>query len=894
MGPGPPKQREGSDDGEEEGPGRSQEEDGEPARVEPARGAEEGCGEEDRGEEDREAAGGAREEEERAEAVRRETARTAGRGRHRSAARDCEGVRGEADALTADVLEAKAPALTPADAADVAASVFGVAPDEVVALDSERGQNVRLRVGPRDLVLKIANAAESPAVLDFEVRALQHVAACDPSLEVPRVLTTPEGEACRMVDGPDGRRHLARLLTWLHGSVFAEAQARGEATPRLLRQVGETSARLGRALRGFFHPAAGRDLRWSLPLAARLREHVGDIADPHARALAERSLARFGSRVLPVLPALRAQVIHNDVSRHNTLVDPARERVVGIIDFGDMLHAPLASDVAVTVSEVMLGAPDPIAAALEVVTAYHQVEALRDEELGLLPELVEARLGMGLLISAWRSRRHPENTAYIAGDDPLLCEALARIAADEAELRGAMLSTVRPPGSRALAAAAPARAAADAAATDALVARRARLLGSALSHFYQRPLHLIHGRGVWLVDAAGRAYLDAYNNVPHVGHGHPAVVEAIARQAATLNTNTRYLTTPVLDYAERLTALLPAPLSVCLFVCSGSEANDLAWRLAKLHTGARGALVVEGAYHGTTDAVRDLSPYDLPPGAAPAPHVRALPVPDDYRGPYRRGDPGIGERYAAAADAAIASLREGGLAPAAFFVDPILSSSGIIVPPEGWLAGVFARVRAAGGVCVADEVQAGFGRTGANWWGFEAHGVVPDIVTLGKPIGNGQPLAAVVTTPAIAASLAREGEFFSSFGGNSVSCAAGLAVLDVIEREGLLDHARRVGGILREGLEALAKRHPAIGDVRGAGLFVGIELVRDRTTREPAPHETRAVVEHLREAGVLVGSDGPHGNVVKIRPPLVFDAADAARLLEALDHALAHSASISS
>jgi 4-aminobutyrate aminotransferase-like enzyme/Ser/Thr protein kinase RdoA (MazF antagonist) len=764
----------------------------------------------------------------------------------------------------------------------------------VVALASERDQNFRLRVGPRELVLKIANPAELAGVLDFEIRALAHVAACDPSLAVPRVLTTPAGETCPAVTGPDGRRHLVRLVTWLPGRVLAEAQAAGGAGAPLLRHVGETAARLGRALRGFFHPAAGRDLHWSLPLAARLRAHVGGIADAGARDLADRSLARFESHALPGLARLRAQVIHNDVSRHNTLVDPARERVAGIIDFGDMLHAPLACDAAVTVSEMMLGAPDPIGAAVCVAAGYREVEPLHEAELAVLPDLVAARLAMGLAISAWRIRRHPENAEYIAGDDALVGAALAQVVAGEAELRGALLAG----GSarRGTGAAAPAPVPPTAASTDALLARRARLLGPALSHFYERPLQLVSGRGVWLVDASGRAYLDAYNNVPHVGHGHPAVVEAIARQAARLNTNTRYLTTPVLDHAERLIARFPAPLSVCLFVCSGSEANDLAWRLARLHTGARGALVVEGAYHGTTDAVHDLSPYDLPPGAAPAPHVRTLPVPDDYRGAHRRGEPGAGERYAAHADAAIASLREADLAPAAFFVDPILSSSGIFVPPAGWLSGVFARVRAAGGVCVSDEVQAGFGRTGSHWWGFEAHGVVPDIVTLGKPIGNGQPLAAVVTTPAIAASLARAGEFFSSFGGNSVSCAAGLAVLDVIEREGLVENARRVGGVLREGLEALAKRHPAIGDVRGAGLFVGVELVRDRATREPAARETRAVIEQMREAGVLVGSDGPHGNVLKIRPPMVFGAGDAARLLEALDAALGavYSASTSS
>jgi 4-aminobutyrate aminotransferase-like enzyme len=397
----------------------------------------------------------------------------------------------------------------------------------------------------------------------------------------------------------------------------------------------------------------------------------------------------------------------------------------------------------------------------------------------------------------------------------------------------------------------------------------------------------VRGRGSWLFGADGRAYLDAYNNVPHVGHCHPHVVEAIARQASRLDTNTRYVTEAILDYAERLGSTLPAGLEVCLFACSASEANDLALRLAMAHTGNTGALVVADAYHGSTAATSELSPSEPSAVARPSPRLRILPAPDDFRGPRRRGERDPDRRDATGTEAALASLAQAGLAPAAFFVDPLLTSSGILVPPSGWLAEVFRLVRQAGGLCVADEVQTGFGRTGEHFWGFEMHGVVPDLVTLGKPIANGYPIAVVVTRPEIARSFARTGEFFSTFGGNPVACAAALAVLEVLEREGLRENARRIGAKLRAGCEGLALQRRLVADVRGAGLLLGVELVLDRETREPAPVQTRAVVEHLREAGVLVGIDGPLRNVVKIRPPLVFSAADADRLLEAFDAALA-------
>ncbi|NJL28171.1 MAG: aminotransferase class III-fold pyridoxal phosphate-dependent enzyme, partial [Thermoanaerobaculia bacterium] len=418
---------------------------------------------------------------------------------------------------------------------------------------------------------------------------------------------------------------------------------------------------------------------------------------------------------------------------------------------------------------------------------------------------------------------------------------------------------------------------------DLLAARR-RLIGGNVRLSYREPLQIVRGWRQYLWDEEGRAYLDVYNNVPHVGHGHPKVVRAIQSQVALLNTNTRYLHPLMVRYAERLLARLPAPLGVCYFVNSASEANELALRLARAHTGREDALVLEAAYHGHTSSLIDLSPYKFagPGGTGRKPWVHVAPIADDYRGPFKRDDPEAGRKYAAQ----VAEMLARGVAPAAFIAESLPSVGGQIVFPPGYLAEVYREVRAAGGVCIADEVQVGFGRLGSHFWGFETQGVVPDVVVLGKPIGNGHPLAAVVTTPEIAASFDNGMEFFSTFGGNPVACAAGLAVLEVLEEERLQDNAQRVGARLLAGLRELVDRHAIAGDARGAGLFLGLELVRDRETLEPAAEEASYVVNRLREKQILAGTDGPLHNVVKIRPPMVFEPRDAELLLSNLDEIL--------
>src|SRR5882757_3133875 len=413
------------------------------------------------------------------------------------------------------------------------------------------------------------------------------------------------------------------------------------------------------------------------------------------------------------------------------------------------------------------------------------------------------------------------------------------------------------------------------------VRRRLRSFGSVSVLFYQEPIRMERAEGVWMFDAEGRRYLDLYNNVPSVGHSHPHVVEAIRRQAGRLNTHTRYLNDVVDSYAERLLATFPPDIDHLVLTCTGSEANDLALRMAKVATGRAGFIVTETAYHGNTTAVTDVSPSSRPGQPLPS-HVRVVPAPEMFRNPV--GDPG--RRFVDSVAAAITDLEQSGVGFAGLLVDTIFSSDGVYAEPAGFLASTIKLVHERQGLFIADEVQPGFGRTGAAMWGYARHGVVPDIVTMGKPMGNGFPMGGVALRAPLLNCFAAEVKYFNTFGGNPVAAAAGLAVLDVIEDEGLLQNAREVGRHLMDGLREIGNRHIQIGDVRGAGLFIGLELVLDRETKAPAPEIASHLINNFRQRGILVGAAGRYGNTLKIRPPLCFTKDNADMFINACDEVL--------
>ena len=760
--------------------------------------------------------------------------------------------------------------------AQIANDLYGLR-GEFTSLNSERDQNFRV-TSERDgrFVVKLYNRAEAPGVADFQTQALLHIERQDSTLAVPRVRPTLDGAPTTLIPGPNGSSHIVRVLTYLEGDLLEDTPN----SPTLLRNVGKTMARLDLALRGFFHPHARHDLLWDLTRVPEHRRHTHHIPDKDARQNVESVFEHFETRVAPVLAGLRAQVIHNDANGSNVLVDPDdATRVAGVLDFGDMLHGPLIVELAMACDLPAPRDEDPIGVMTHIAAGFDSVVPLEESELDLLYDLVLTRWAVTAAIIAWRRAETPEQPGYLLDYEQPCWESLARglsvgREAARARLRDACKFPPYCPTEPT---------ATDEDQTDALVERRHRLLGKHLSLFYTHPVHVEKGIGPWLYTPSGRRLLDAYNNVTQVGHSHPHVAKAIARQAATLSTNTRYLYRGILDYTERLGGTLPEPLSACVLVNSGSEANDIAWRMAKWVTRRRGGIAMEHAYHGITDAVVELSPYDV---AELGPHVRTLMSPDPYRGPFRGGEPDLTQRYAADADRAIESLRAAGFEPAAFIVDTSFCSNGMPDVPKGYLQAVTKKVHDAGGLFIADEVQMGFGRPGTHMWGFEAHGAMPDIVTMGKPVGNGYPLGVVVTTPEILAEFGAATELFSTFGGNPVACAAGLAVLEVIEQEELMENARITGERLRSGIRGLGARHELVGDVRGYGLIAGVDLVCDRETLEPAPQETKRVLDLMCENGVLIGREGPHGNVLKIRPSLVFKPEHADMLLEALDKSL--------
>jgi len=748
------------------------------------------------------------------------------------------------------------PALTAAEAKAVSLGVFGIVAS-ASPLPSERDQNFVLGTAQGDrFVLKIANAAEDRALLEAQNDALTHVARRTPLC--PGVVAARDGARIAAFTTRSGIRYYTRVLTWLPGVPLGTIDDR---SPDLLEDVGRAVAELDGALDGFDHPAIHRDFYWDLAKAVSLvREFAPVVEDAEMRTLVTRLADEVSARDSARFARLRRAAVHNDPNDHNILVSD--RKVTGILDFGDIVYSYAIADLAIAIAYAVLGKPDPLAAAVSVARGYQRARRLNDDELASLFGLVVLRLCASVCVGARQQKQRPGDPYLSISQGPigktLPTLATLNAATVEAAFRSARGRT---PG-------------------DTLAARR-RVIGPNLSVAYRTPVKIVRGWMQYLYDDGGRRYLDAYNNVPHVGHSHPRVVHAAIEQMLVLNTNTRYLHDALAQFGGRLTATLPDPLAVCYFVNSGSEANELALRLARAHTRRRDVIVLDSAYHGNTTTLVDISPYKFngPGGEGTPPWVHVLPLPDTYRGTYRRDDPRAGEKYAEFAR----HVRN----PSAFIAESAPSVGGQVILPDRYLASVYAIVRAAGGVCIADEVQTAYGRFGTHFYAFETQGVVPDIVVLGKPIGNGYPLGAVVTTREIAASFDNGMEFFSTFGGSTVSCAVGLAVLDVVQEERLQDHARDAGDALLVRLRALRETHALVGDVRGSGLFLGVELVTDRSSLDPATAQATEVVNRMRERGILLGTDGPFANVLKIRPPMPFTGEDGDHLAATLDEVLA-------
>ncbi|MFN8021153.1 MAG: aminotransferase class III-fold pyridoxal phosphate-dependent enzyme [Acidimicrobiales bacterium] len=755
------------------------------------------------------------------------------------------------------VLRGTPPPCTVDDVCAIAAA-FGLDARSTRDLGSERDRTFAVLDGDGAwlAVVKVSNAAEDPRTLDMEASVVDHIARVDPALPVaaPREVAGRPGDR-RLAWHHDGIEHWARLYDVMPGHGRHDPTLLDD---RALVAWGSTTARLGRAMRGFVHPNADRTMVWDVQHALSTRAMLPHVADAGARAAVAAVLDRFEEVVDPAWPSLRAQVVHGDLTSDNALVDD-RGEISGIVDFGDMSHTALVTDIASMLDSICSGrtGDEMFRAARLLLDGYQRITPLEPLELDLVGELWAARTAIGVAIGSWRAAEGYEDPAFatryvetsLATLDVLLGAGWHRVRRELAGVHDGRVTG------------------------GDLATRRARVLGPAIEPLsYDEPVHMARAEGVWMYDTDGRAHLDMYNNVPAIGHAHPRVTEAIARQSRTLNTNLRYLHGSAVELAERLTATCPPGLDTVFFVNSGSEANDLAWRLATTFTGNEGGLCTSRAYHGISHVIAAFSPETLPPDRLPAWTDRWEPT-DTYRGLHT--DP-------SAFRGALDRLSSRGVAPAMAILDGMLLSDGIYdLAPElvqAWLS----LTHDAGGLWVADEVQGGHGRTGEAMWSFERFGIEPDMVTMGKPMGNGHPVAALITRREIAERFAADTAFFSTFGGNQVSVAAAHAVLDVLDDERVLPRVVEAGEVLRATVREATADDECIGDVRGVGLANAIEIVSDRASKEPDAATTDRLKNGLRRHGVLVGTTGRHGNVLKVRPPLAFTAREVPVFVRAL------------
>ena len=784
------------------------------------------------------------------------------------------------------------PAFSLDDASSIAWEHFGIR-GCASQLPGERDQNFKITSesdlglgASQDYVIKIANPDIDRQVLELENSALQIAHSINAgmdgganSFEIPKLIRSNANSPLVELIDANGRMCFVRCISFLPGKCLATFRPH---TYDLLSELGRQLGRLSQALKRLNQlPAAKRDLKWDLIKAPEIvAKSVANFDDAAKQETLNHFLNQY-STVRSRVESLPQSVIHNDANDYNILVqtDSSGMALLGLIDFGDIVYSTTINDLAICGAYLMLDKQNPIEAVVALVAGYHETHRLSESELSVLFTLMCMRLCQSVCIAAEQQAANPDNE-YLGITEKPAWEALKQLKEFDPvkvrqQLSEACSQCANTSHSRGIGA-------------DQIRELRSRHVAPSLSLSYDKPLHIVRGSGQYLFDDSGVTYLDCVNNVCHVGHCHPHVVAAATDQMGLLNTNTRYLHENIVRYARRLTATLPDQLEVCFLVNSGSEANDLALRMARNFTNRHDVVVLDHAYHGHVSSMIELSPYkfDHRGGTGKPDHVHVLAAPDGYRGEFKLSNPACGSLFAEQAKEVIDSVTSWRREIGAFFAESLMGCGGQLPLPEGYLSEVYKTIRAAGGVCVADEVQVGFGRVGTHFWGFEQQQVVPDIVTMGKPIGNGHPLAALVTTREIAEAFHNGMEYFNTFGGNPVSCAVGLAVLEVIEGEGLQGHALEIGNWLIENLLPLKEEFQSVGDVRGSGLFLGIELVSDHETLEPATELAHSVVQRMRERRILLSTDGPLENVIKFKPPMVFSMADAERLVMTLRETL--------
>lgn len=730
---------------------------------------------------------------------------------------------------------------------------------KIKKLDGYENLNYRVETEQGTYVFKTyKDTDETWDLLEAENDILNHLQE-EKNSKYPNPISFPDGSFIKKLT-MSGELRVCRMLSFLPGQFFGDVLQ----TQQLFESFGKFIADLDLKLESHKnYTIQARRWEWNITDLELNRRYFSEISSSTDRKIVSYFFQQYQEVVLPALSDLKKSIIHNDPNEWNVLVDEGE--VSAIIDFGDLGYSVQIADLAVGIAYACYDKAAPLAWASHILKGFNQTRAIEEDEISILFYLIAAKMCISVCNSAHSRKQNPENSYATSSEEKAwsLLRKLIEIGPIKAEntFRDAIGLKVKPIVEE-----------------KRMLRKRQEHISRILSISYSKPIHMERAAFQYMYDAHGNSFLDAYNNIPHVGHSHPKVVEAGQRQMAKLNTNTRYLYDSLNSYAHKLLSKFPDSLSKVYFVNSGSAASDLAIRMVEAHVGHKRLMVMEHGYHGNTQTGTDISDYKFSnkAGRGQKDHVIKTAIPDTFRGQYRNNDGSAGLSYAKDAVDLLRNYDSVG----AFISEPIVGCGGQIPLADGYLKSLYPAIRKQGGLCISDEVQTGFGRLGDHFWGYEAHEVIPDIVILGKPMGNGHPIGAVVCTEVVSESFSQGVEFFSSFGGNPISCAIGEAVLDTLNEENLQQNAKEVGDHYRLLFKELQNDFSCIGDIRGSGLFIGVELVKDSEGNDPNTELAQVLKNELRNHNILVSTDGPFDNVIKTKPPLCFTKENASRVVE--------------
>ena len=735
---------------------------------------------------------------------------------------------------------------------------FGINPIEIIKINGYDNLNYLIKTNSKNYILKTYEDLTLIDLIQSETKALLFL---NDNL-YPKPIPFLNGENIRIIQ-INGTSKIYRLLSYLKGKFLGEITQ----TKDIIRSFGKSLAKLNKRLLDWndIH-IKSRQLEWDMQHYRISKNYLNEISSTKVRKIIHYFMNQYEENVVPFFLDLRKSTIHNDVNNWNILF--IGNDVSGVIDFGDISYSHLINELAISISYTCFNKENPLEWAIALLESYNHIFPLEKKEIEVLYYTIAMRLCISISNSNHYQKLFPENK-YISISQKPAIELLWKwieINPVEAENKFKEAVGMKVEKTKSI---------------KQMVKGRKTYVGSNLTLSYDKPIIMKKAAFQYMYDSFGKTYIDAYNNIPHVGHSHPLVIEASLKQSSVLNTNTRYLYESLEEYSEKLTSLFPKKLCKVFFVNSGSEASDLAIRMARYHSKNEAVVVIENGYHGHTQTGINISDYKFnsKKGTGQKDYILKLKIPDTFKGKYKVDDEDPGLKYA---NDAIKQLNNYKGSVAAFISEPILSCAGQVPLANNYLKNLYPKIKEKGGVCISDEVQTGFGRLGKNFWGYESQEIVPDIVVLGKPMGNGHPIGAVITTSEIAKSFSKGVEFFSSFGGNPVSCKIGLSVLNVIKMENLQKNSEEVGKYYMSLLLDLKEKYSFISDVRGSGLFLGIEFSNPDNI-DPDSYKARLLKNELKNKGILVGTDGPYNNIIKSKPPLCFSKNNAKEVVEKMD-----------